>query len=276
MKNIKESAGIEDAEMVAEILAVIKKYRSTGKEFRPNINWYEKLPKMIRDIIDQQCFQVNNPGAKKVFAEAFIDEIISGSGMDNIILDMQDSMNKAFDTSGLTDYIMEESRIEEEKRAELLAKQEAVMKAYNQAYTLTDFLEAVTKKKIRVKPFDIQKYKRWLQEFYTKYEGDTPFTIGDPSTIPPILFKFFDKKYTAEQCVAFVIAFIKFTRNMSSKDVVDHTFMSYFIHNITQLQLVTHKTSERDFINILSNNIETAIKAINDIEDVEKEEESEE
>ena len=80
----------------------------------------------------------------------------------------------------------------------------------------------------------------------------------------PILKRFFPE-YSNDQCIAFVIAFIKFTRNMNPNDVVDHTYMSYFIHNISQLDLVRHKASERDFINILSNNIKMALDAVNNI-----------
>jgi hypothetical protein len=73
-------------------------------------------------------------------------------------------------------------------------------------------------------------------------------------------------EYTAEQCVAFIIGFFKFTKNMKANDVVDHTYMSFFISNILNLDLIPHTVAENDFINILSNNIKRAICAINNIE----------
>lgn len=283
-KNIQEN-GIEDAELAAQMMSLVQEYRKMADPFRSNVNWYSKLPEKIRSIIDKQCYEVNNNSmsAKKTFAEAFIQDIVNDAGIDSVVIDMQKSMEEAFDTSGITEYILSESRtefeknmeatiektrnaenIDEEKKAELIKKQEGVLKAFHDAYTYESFINAAKSGKIRVKKFDIEKYARWIREFYSKYEGDTPFVIKDPSTMAPTLKRFFPE-YTSEQCVAFVIAFIKFTRNMNPNDVVDHTYMSYFIHNISQLDLVRHKASERDFINILSNNIKTALDAVNNI-----------
>lgn len=284
MKNIQEN-GIEDAELAAQIMGLVQEYRKMEDPFRSNVNWYKKLPEKIQNIIDKQCIQVNNNSmnAKKIFAESFIQDIVNDAGIDSIVIDMQKSMEEAFDTSGITEYILAESKtefeknmeatmertrnsenIDEEKKAELLDKQQRTLDAFHEAYSYDSFISAIKDGKVRVKPFDIKKYKRWVQEFYNKYEGDTPFIIKDPTTMAPILKRFFPE-YTTEQCVAFVIGFIKFTRNMNPNDVVDHTYMSYFIHNVSQLDLVRHKATERDFINILSNNIKRALNAINNI-----------
>lgn len=283
-KNIQEN-GIEDVELASQMMSLVKEYRKMGDPFRGNVNWYKKLPEKIRTIIDKQCAEVNNNsmGAKKTFAEAFIQDVVNDAGIDSIVYDMQKSMEEAFDTSGITEYILSESKtdfeknmeatmertrtaenIDEEKRSELLDKQQKVLDAFHDAYSYESFINAIKSGKVRVKPFDIHKYARWLKEFYNKYEGDTPFVIKDPSTMAPILKRFFPE-YSNDQCIAFVIAFIKFTRNMNPNDVVDHTYMSYFIHNISQLDLVRHKASERDFINILSNNIKMALDAVNNI-----------
>lgn len=283
-KNIQEN-GIEDVELASQMMSLVKEYRKMGDPFRSNVNWYKKLPEKIRTIIDKQCAEVNNSsmGAKKTFAEAFIQDVVNDAGIDSIVYDMQKSMEEAFDTSGITEYILSESKtdfeknmeatmertrtaenIDEEKRSELLDKQQKVLDAFHDAYSYESFINAIKSGKVRVKPFDIHKYARWLKEFYNKYEGDTPFVIKDPSTMAPILKRFFPE-YSNDQCIAFVIAFIKFTRNMNPNDVVDHTYMSYFIHNISQLDLVRHKASERDFINILSNNIKMALDAVNNI-----------
>ena len=64
--------------------------------------------------------------------------------------------------------------------------------------------------------------------------------------------------------------------NYNGHDVVDHTFMSYFISNILQLDFVTTTAEQGEFINILSNNLEEALKAINHIEDEESEESEDE
>lgn len=295
-KNIMESIGAKDQEIVSQILDLVLEYRRADK-MRPAINWYDKLPKKIKEGIDKMCLSLNNTAmsTKKMFAAEFIEEIISSSSIDQISIDMQESLSKAFDTSGIMTYFIEENMTTFEKKLEELIEKDKAIEIkddpemeekrqkhidlltkikdqYRQAYTLEGFIEALEKRKVRVKPFDIRKYKRFLDQFYWKYEQDTPFTIQDPSRIPPILMRKFPK-FDGDQCKAFVIAFFKYTMNMSANSVVDHTYMSYFISNILQLDLVSHLVEEGDFLNILSNSIERALCAVNNIEYHEESEE---
>lgn len=292
--NIMETIGSKDIQLVSDLLDLIFKYRKAGI-FRDSNNWYELLPKKIKNIIDKQCLNLNNTSiaTKKMLAKELLEEIISSSSIDQIAVDMQESLNNAFDTSNIMTYVLEENMTTFEKKLEELIEKDKAAKIddpekdkkrqdhikllekikyqYRESYTLEGFIDAIKHGKVRVKPFDITKYKRFVDQFYWKYEQDTPFTIQDPTRIPPILLRKFPR-FTPDQCVAFVIGFFKYTANMKANDVVDHTYMSYFISNILQLDLIKHLVEEGDFINILSNSIEKALCAINNIEYKESEE----
>ena len=302
-KNILEDKNLnikpEETELIDEVLKLVVDYKKSPKMIKDNTNWYERLPKKLQEQVNIACSQVNNNkmSTKNTFAEYFISEIISSSGIDQIAYDMQESLNDAFNINGIMGYIitecktefekgidnmiekfknMPEDKIDEETRESKINLLNRISEAYRQSYTLEGFLSAIKAGKCNVKKKDIDRYARHVRTWLSKYEGDTPFVIQDPTRVPPILYRMFHKKYSAEQCVAVIIAFFKYTMNYNGHDVVDHTFMSYFISNILQLDFVTTTAEQGKFINILSNNLEEALKAINHIEDEESEESEDE
>lgn len=259
---------------IAALLPVIDKFR-TGED----CNWYAELPPTIRKMINRQCLEVNNNSlsAKKLFAEELIRGLIRDAGIDRITIDLQQVTNKAFDISGIMkmtlDYqntILETKMLEtadnlekdgKTDKAEHLRK---VAAAYRQSYTLEDFINAAKSGRLRVKDFDVKKYARFANEFNYKYEKDTPFVINDITGIAPILRRKFPE-FTTDQIVRFVIAFCKFCQNMDSKNVIDHTFMSYVIINISSLDLVVNDQEQDIFLTALGENIKAAVRAVNNI-----------
>lgn len=259
---------------IAALLPVIDKFRA-GED----CNWYAELPPTIRKMINRQCLEVNNNSlsAKKLFAEELIRGLIRDAGIDRITIDLQQVTNKAFDISGIMkmtlDYqntILETKMLEtadnlekdgKTDKAEHLRK---VAAAYRQSYTFEDFIAAAKSGHLRVKAFDVTKYARFANEFNYKYEKDTPFVINDITGIAPILRRKFPE-FTTDQIVRFVIAFCKFCQNMDSKNVIDHTFMSYVIINISSLDLVVNDQEQDIFLTALGENIKAAVRAVNNI-----------
>ena len=82
----------------------------------------------------------------------------------------------------------------------------------------------------------------------------------------PVIKKKLGHKYDNVQIAKFVIAFIKYTRDMKATDVVDHTFMSYFISNILNLTMITDTSSKSVFSTTLLSNICKGIDAINNLD----------
>ena len=82
----------------------------------------------------------------------------------------------------------------------------------------------------------------------------------------PVLIRKLGDKYTPDQLTAAIIAFIKYSQNKSSKDVIDHTYMSYFVSNIINLDIISTKTEQEAFSSILIDNIEKVVRAINNLD----------
>lgn len=281
-KNINEH-GISDVEVVSELLPVIEKYRKQEKA-----DYYSLLPEKIKEMINQQCMITGVPmqdlkAARKMFSEEFLRAIIADAGFDKVVIDMQKEMQKAYDLKPLMSMLMEtqktqfedniDKRIEffensevkpelEDKKAEQIANLKAVKEAYRQSYTLDNFVQAIIDHKIKVKKFDIEKYQRHIKEFNFKYEGDTPFIIRDIRDCIPVLQRRFSR-YPEEYIIRFIVSFIKFTMNMSAKDPIDHTFMSYVISNIISLDEVATTPGESAFIDTLTYHIDRAIRFAN-------------
>ena len=302
-KAILETGSIkeDETELINEVIDLVKEYKKCKDH--DAINWYRKFPKKLQDQVDATCQKLNNMerSTKKAMADFILGQIVSDSGFDQISYDFQKSMNEAFNTDGIMSYFIEEARTEfengidstiakvkaaeneenKEKVAAKIKQLEAIKEAYRQAYTYEGFIAAIKSGKVRVKKKHIDKYKRetsdWLYKYDEKRGADTPFVIQDPTKMAPIIYRLTDKMFTPEQCVAFVIGFYQYTKNYNANDVVDHTFMSYFISNILQIDLLGKDTREKaDFINILTKNIITAVKAVNNIPDESEDEINEE
>ena len=85
-----------------------------------------------------------------------------------------------------------------------------------------------------------------------------------------------NKKYTVEEVARFMIAFMKYTMNMKANDVVDHTFMSYFVSNIINIDFASTGTQEENaFVNLFCSNIERGIRLINGYDEYNTEEKEE-
>jgi len=273
---IKSNAGnygLKDAD-IAALLPIIDKFRA-GED----LNWYNLMPEAIKVMITKECIEVNNHSmsAKKLFASELISGLIRDAGIDKIAIDLQEITNNAFDISGIMNMTLDyQKTVLETKFQELYSNLEAegkfekaktiqdVSNAYKQSYTYENFITAVKTGKLKVKQFDIDKYKRYVSEFNYKYEKDTPFVINDISGIAPVLRRKLPQ-FEVHQIIKFIIAFCKYCNNLDSKSVVDHTYMSYTIINIMNLDLIVSNQEENAFTNTILANLNTAIEAVNNI-----------
>jgi len=277
VKSNAKEYGIKDEDIMA-ILPLIDKMRA-GED----LNWYNEMPQSIKNMINKQCLELNNNtlGVKKLLAEELLKGLIRDAGIDKLVIDLQEVTNKALDISGLmkmtldyqstlleTEFKKIADKYEAEGKTEKAEKMRAVTEAYKQSYTLEDFIAKAKAGKIRVKDFDLTKYKRFVSLFNHKYETDTPFVINDISGIAPVLKRKFPE-FTTDQIMRFVIGICKYCQNMDSKDVVDHTFMSYTIININNLDLIIRDQEENAFVNTLMDSLRKAIKAVNNIKEEE-------
>lgn len=292
--NVKNYCGVDDIDTVTGIIEVIKKYRKTPDSEKEKINWYNEMPETVKDAINKQCAMVpqqNIKSAKKLFANEIIVGLIRDAGIDRMTVDLNNVMQE-FNNAGnelismsldlqrssmeesIDKYIenLEESKSKEGLTEEDLAKIEEnitlfnkVKDAFIESYRLEGLLDMLRRHKIRVRPIDVKdRYAKHCNDFLYKYSKDTPFIIHDISLCTPILHRRFPE-YTVEEVAKFIVAFIRYTMNYNAKDVVDHTFMYYFIHNIIHIDYAIEGKDQKEhaFVNLFCGNIERGIRLIN-------------
>lgn len=286
LKKSAESLGFGEEDIIA-IMPLLKKYMD-GED----LNWYNELPANIRKQIDKSCLEVNNTSreAKKLFASELISNIITDCRFDKVVIDFQEAINKVYDLSPVMEMaIGEQKTLFEKKIDEVIAKSEdkiknatdeeaiekinksvetlkGIKESYRQSYTLENFIEEIKSGKIRVKDFDIRKFDRYVNDFNFFYnKKNNPFVISNIKMTVPVLCRKFVDTFTEKEVITMIISFIKHCKNKNGFDVVDHTYMSYFISNIICLDGITSNQGQEAFSTLLTNNLEAAIKAANNL-----------
>lgn len=268
--NAIESYGF-DKESVQDLLPIIEEFRS-GKEIK-----YKDLPLSVKKVIHKECEANYNfsKEAKNIYTEALLDGIVRDSGIDRIKLDLEESLGN-LDFSGLNKSISESStynfryklteqikKLKEEGNLEQAKTCEDILHNWEESHNLTEFMEFI--KTVKIKKFEFEKINRLCNEFNFKYENEPHFHIQDIRNIFPALYLIFSKTFEKTTIDALVISFIKYCKNYSSRNIAEHTFMSYFILNILQLKVlfntdnlddvsISMKQSLENCLNILKNN----------------------
>ena len=137
--------------------------------------------------------------------------------------------------------------------------------AFIESYTFKEMRELYAKHKIKVKKIMLEKFKRTCMEFNVKYQKSQNI-IQDVQLIERALDRHAAKKFDMVVINEFICVFILYTqmKNMDPNNIVDHTFMYYFIQNILTLDYYD-KNNEKDaeFHDQLINNINMFLEDIN-------------
>ena len=304
VKKRLESYGLKDAAQIVDLMEVIKKYRKDPDKDKKN--WYNELPEVFKNNIMMQCIQIGNTSTdvRKMFARELLDNLMTDIGFDRVAVDIQkliaelnvevENFNKEI-KNDVSEYItmsldlqktnfeakidkmveLATEKYEKEKDEKILESIETVKRvkaAFIESYELKGLLDMLRRHKIKIKKIDIDKYKRHCENFLFKYKKDVPYVIDDISICAPILCRKLPE-YDTVEIIRFMIAFMKYTMNFKANDVADHTFMSYFISNIKNMDFVNiSKDQEANaFINVFLNNIERGVRLINGYSEYEEE-----
>ena len=245
-----DNESMQDMETINTISSMIKR-RLNGEKFSP----YSLFPQRIKDQIKDMAVESGQPVNKQtlnfiatyVFNEMvnnYKNLIPSGQNVDidSILMGYNEGIQKIYD-EGTQELSVKRMSILEEKKAEIDASiekakadgnEEAVWEftlmkdGLDDAYNLTKFSEAI--KTIKIKKFDLEKPERVYSIFTRKYENHR-YNISDIRPCPMILSRHLID-VPQEDLVKFCLCFCKYIQNMSPDNIVDHTFMYYFIRNI--------------------------------------------
>lgn len=271
---------IKDFEMIRAAVERFKK----GEKF----SYYTAMPEIIKTQINssigaEMSSKMGNfvKEGRNYMASTLLQEIVSSEVMNVATYDYQKNIRKAMDKgvkemkedkywSDIKSYFMDKlPKIAEEfadkGEKDKAEKCTAIRNAFIESYTFKEMRELYAKHKIKVKKIMLEKFKRTCMEFNVKYQKSQNI-IQDVQLIERALDRHAAKKFDMVVINEFICVFILYTqmKNMDPNNIVDHTFMYYFIQNILTLDYYD-KNNEKDaeFHDQLINNINMFLEDIN-------------
>lgn len=263
-----------------------------------NFSYYQSMPENIKSSINMILGDVSADMGSYVkegrnfVAKQLLDTIVEQSVMDTAARDMNiavvNTVAELNDISkeGLTDFFklqkeqfevnypaqadayekaLEEGQIEEkdiEKIKKSISVYRGVANSFKEAYLYTDMMEAYRSGKIKVKSIQINKIKRTCDEFNYKYQKSVN-AINDIKFIITTLDRHVDNSISIDTIKKFVCIFVNYTKSKKPDDVIDHTFMYYFVKNIISLDQYNHSSEiENEFYTELIGRLNAILKEI--------------
>lgn len=259
-------------EDMLKFIELIKTYQAGDTN-----NLFNRLPETLQKEITKSYFE-NGGGVdlkyyKKMFAKNIVDSFILESSIDKIQIDFQDELKKCMDDIGeeIKEYYSDEvqNRIKKLRKVSDTIKDTEPDKSktlldiagmIEESYELNTLKNTLSTRFFKIKPFELEKPEKIFKEFNYKYTNSL-YNIHNISMVPPILRNHFSEdEISDDQIMKFVIIFCKYTQNMKPTNVVEHSFMYYFIMNIISLSVFNH--AETEFYDNLLKNIKECILLI--------------
>lgn len=249
-----------ETEEAIKFARVVNRVKS-GEKF----NIYRELPNSIKFTIDKECLENEAIGnqTRNMMAKFIVDEFIRDYEIDQDLIDLEESLQEAIAEKDagmkqLSDEITEtyvdmlisrmdafydladKAREESPEKAKLLTDMgDACKDSIN-----LEGLKAAIEKGIKIKPIDKTQPERIFKDFNFKYVNHK-MNINDVTAVPSVLDRHLDKeKYSHEDILRFTLCFCKYCRLMTPDNLVDHTFMYYFVKNIVSLDFLVTAAKE--------------------------------
>lgn len=256
-----------------DFMVALNRYRKGDK-----VSYYNLLPQSMKTEIDTLVGGANigyasQKEARKYVVEGMFEQIISENYSNAITVDLTDSLNESYnqlyeDTKGefskynnnqrymyethMLEYA-EKIREEDPEKADLCIRSS---EAFVEAYTYQKMYFTFTNSgKLKAKKIELEKFERTCADWCMKY-NNTKMVINNLYDLYPILSVLTDGVFDDEIVKRFIIAFTKYTLNMSPEKVDEHVFMYYFIKNI--LSLKYHNVDdekEKEFYDKVKDNV---------------------
>lgn len=284
-----------DEESLKVLLNVVNKYRQ-GIKFP----YFNELPDIIKNEINsyvnvgagQNNISINNiRQIKNELAKELFENIISNNYYSKALKDITTHSNTEINKAkedleksvvNYNDRLREQYEInfidrakelessiesmesdEEKEKAKNTAQNlRKASRMYTQSYTLEDMTESFKCGKIKVKPIQIDKFKKTCQDFNRKYYNIANLKINDVGMTVPVLDRVLDEKYDLKTIQKFIVCFINFTRLYSPSNIDEHVFMYQFIQNILALDINIPNAGYSEFNKIVKENIEKFLDII--------------
>lgn len=266
-----EDLGLTEEE-TQQLYSLILKYKAKEK-----FNIYNELPATVRNMVDNIAMS-KNPKVLTEVSKNILEFFINQLHMEQEFIDLQESLKKELEIPGVVDmyaeHLIKSMEVDLIKKADEIeeanpdkAKQlRQVSATFSDTYKFTlQRLELASNPKI-VKKLnkDLKKFNRHCMEFNYKYQN-SKFKITDVSLLVNCLERHLGEDISTDDIKKFVLLFTNITRNMSDKNIIEHTFMYYTIKNILTIE---HLQKDNEFYINMIKNITDVINEIKKTEEV--------
>lgn len=228
------------------IIEVVRKFES-GVEVE-----FDELPSVLKSMVNGLMLGAAETGEKlsrKVVVADVIKFIAAQLHWDQEVIALQDVLKKELKINSIMDlYTEENDKIMTDKLLEAAQKYEDegdlvkaklfrdMSTAYVDAKDFKSIEEAIDSKckEARRLKRETKRFKNYVRDFNYKYNEDhTKFIIDDLRVVEKVLVRHCG--VSIDEARMFLILFCRLTKNMSSSDVIGHTYMYYTLKNITTL-----------------------------------------
>lgn len=277
-KSINDDLSISDKDALS-LVSLVSDYQKGGMTLSEVFN---RLPEEMKAQFNTEASKAGIPlsnikSYRNQFVKTFMDDLLMSAQGNQFSIDLDKQLGQIYKEynenistiyqSSLYEKILSmkekiadlEACEDHENKKEKIKVLEDITHSLYESYELNDFAKFAIKAKI--KPFEFEKPKKLYDDFKSKY-NNSKFMIQDIENIIPVLEK--QLELSEEEANEFTILFCKYTRNMKSDVLADHSFMYYFISNIISIQskggvIDEENTPESYFFKVLIKNINSII-----------------
>ena len=273
-----EKNGITD-DIIKEVNTVVEKFKEY-KKIDKKFSYYNAMPQPIKDQIirfggTNQLNMVGNMGkeARNYIAACMMNGIIECNAGEAIADDLNRSIAKMNKELSQDDMWGETRRYFSEDLTKMIAELEAngqteqaergkaVKESFVQSCTYKNMFDEIKSGKLKYKHIELEKFEKTCEDFNLQYKNSSN-VITDVAQVLPALLR--NTNITGSELLykEFICLFIRYCRNhnLDSNNIVDHTFMYYFIQNIITLEFYNPSNeSDVKFHDGIVNNIQRII-----------------
>lgn len=266
VKNLGDLGLPDDQAM--QLYNLMLRYKA-GEKF----NIYNEFPPAVKDMV-HNISNTKNPKVITNLSKGLLEFFINQLNIEQEFIDLQDSIKKELDMPGMVDmyaeHLVESMEIDLLKKADELQESHPekaeqlrmISNKFTHSYTYDSLhLELDSNPKI-VKKInkELKKFNRACRDFNFKYQN-SKFKINDVSLLVNTITR--QLSCSEEDAKKFVLLFTNVCREMTSDNIIEHTFMYYTIKNIL---VIDHMEKENEFSKKVLNNIREVINKINILE----------
>lgn len=257
-----ELNGITD-DVVKEVNKVVDKFKDfkvTGKKF----SFFNAMPQAIKDQIikllgtNQLTVTGNTTKEARNYASAClmnaIIEVNVGEAIQDDLNQSIAKMNKELSQDNMWGetrrYFSEDlneliPKLEADGCTEQAERARAVQRSFVQSCTYEEMFNEIKMGKLKYRKIDLEDFDKTCKKFNAQYETSTN-VITDVAQVWPALCRNDKIDGTTEIYKEFICLFIAYCKkhNLDPNNIVQHTFMYYFIQNIVTLEFYNPDNEE--------------------------------